>query len=199
VVVYCPDAARLTRLVALASSSAQLRLEEATESLVRVAEITRRIGQVVVLARLHERNGELAELLMHCHGQPVVFLTRRAHAAAIPALQAGASAVLETDASEEQVAAAVTGAFHGLAVLPAGAVEPGEPRALLERASPLTPREMEILSLLAAGDSNKTIAARLSLSVHTVKFHISSILSKLGASSRTEAVTLGVKLGIVFF
>ena len=198
-VVHCPDAARLTRLAALASSSAQLRLEEATESLVRLAETTRRVGQVVVLADLPEPNGELAELLAHCHGQPVVLLTRHAHAAAIPALQAGASAVLETDAGEEQVAAAVTGAFHGLTVLPAGAMDAGEPRALLERASPLTPREMEILSLLAAGDSNKTIAMRLSLSVHTVKFHISSILSKLGASSRTEAVTLGLKLGIVFF
>jgi DNA-binding NarL/FixJ family response regulator len=129
----------------------------------------------------------------------VVLFTAHARAAAIPALQAGASAVLEIDASEEQVAAAVTGAFHELAVLPAGAVDAGESRALLERASPLTPREMEILSLLAAGDSNKTIAQRLSLSVHTVKFHISSILSKLGASSRTEAVTLGLRLGIVLF
>jgi DNA-binding NarL/FixJ family response regulator len=138
-------------------------------------------------------------MLAQCHGQPVVLLTRHAHAAAIAALRAGASAVLESDASEEQVTAAVTGAFHGLLVLPPGAVDVSEPRALLGRAVPLTAREMEILSLLAAGDSNKTIAARLSLSVHTVKFHISSILSKLGASSRTEAVTLGLKLGIVFF
>jgi DNA-binding NarL/FixJ family response regulator len=154
---------------------------------------------VVVLTRLEDFIGELPEVLAHCHGQPVVLITPRAHAAAMPALQAGASAVLETDASEEQVAAAVTGVFHGLAVLPASAVDPSEPRALLERASPLTARELEILSLLAAGDSNKTIADRLSLSVHTVKFHISSILSKLGASSRTEAVTLALRLGIVLF
>lgn len=154
---------------------------------------------MVVLTRLEDFIGELPEVLAHCHGQPVVLITPRAHAAAMPALQAGASAVLETDASEEQVAAAVTGVFHELAVLPASAMDPSEPRALLERASPLTARELEILSLLAAGDSNKTIADRLSLSVHTVKFHISSILSKLGASSRTEAVTLGLKLGIVLF
>lgn len=152
-----------------------------------------------MLARLHELNSELPEVLAHCHGQPLVLFTPQAPTAAIAALQAGASAVLELDAGEEQVAAAVTGAFHGLVVLPAGAVDSPESRGLLERALPLTPREMEILSLLAAGDSNKTIATRLSLSVHTVKFHISSILSKLGASSRTEAVALGLKLGIVLF
>jgi two-component system, NarL family, response regulator YdfI len=185
--------------VALAGASAQLRLEQATQSLRGLADFTRRVGRVVVLARPLGRNDELPELLAHCHGQPLVLLTSQAPTAALPALQAGASAVLDIAASEEQVAAAVTGAFHGLAVLPAGAMEALEPGALLERASPLTPREMEILSLLAAGDSNKTIATRLSLSVHTVKFHISSILSKLGASSRTEAVTLGLKLGIVFF
>ena len=152
-----------------------------------------------MLARLRDYNTELPEVLAHCRGQPVVVLMPRAHTAAMPALRAGASAVLEIDASEEQIAAAVTGAFHGLAVLPSRAVDTGESRTRLEQASPLTAREMEILSLLAAGDSNQTIADRLSLSVHTVKFHISSILSKLGASSRTEAVTLALKLGIVLF
>ena len=184
-------------MVALATGSAQLRLEEATQSIVALAEVTRRVGRAVVLARLEDLNTELPEVLAHCRGQPVVILIPRAHAAAMAALQAGASAALEIDASQEQVAAAVAGAFHGLAVLPASPADTREAGALLERASPLTPRELEILSLLAAGDSNKTIADRLSLSVHTVKFHISSILSKLGASSRTEAVALGLKLGIV--
>lgn len=196
---YCRDAALLGRLAALAGASAHIRLEEATQSVAGLAELVRRVGRIVVLARLHESNDPLPQVLAHCRGQPVVLLTANAHAAAIPALQAGASAVLEVDASEEQVATAVSGAYHGLAVLPAGAAGLSEPRGLLESASPLTAREMEILSLLAAGDSNKTIAARLSLSVHTVKFHISSILSKLGASSRTEAVALGLKLGIVLF
>jgi two-component system, NarL family, response regulator YdfI len=199
VVAYCPDPAGLSGLVALATASAQITLEEATRSVVEFDEATRRVGKAVVLARLQDFNTELQEVLAHCRGQPVVLFIPRAHTAAMAALQAGASAALDIDASEEQVAAAVTGAFHGLVVLPASALDSSEPRGLLERASPLTPREMEILSLLAAGDSNKTIADRLSLSVHTVKFHISSILSKLGASSRTEAVSLGLKLGIVLF
>ena len=128
---------------------------------------------------------------------PVVLLSADAAAVAIPALQAGVSAVLQAEANEEQVGAAVTSAFHGLVVLPAGAMRLRDSRAFAQPPAPLTPRELEILSLLAAGDSNKTIAARLSVSVHTVKFHVSSILSKLGVSSRTEAVTLGLRLGIV--
>jgi NarL family two-component system response regulator YdfI len=54
----------------------------------------------------------------------------------------------------------------------------------------LTTREIEIIGLLAEGVGNKTIARRLAISEHTVKFHISSILAKLGAHSRTEAVML---------
>ena len=156
-----------------------------------------RPGRVVVVAYLPELDDELPEVLAQCRGMPLVVLTTNAHALAIRALRAGAAAVLEIGASEEQLLAAVTSAFHGLLVLPAGAVGTGETQALVRPPSPLTAREMEILSLLAAGDSNKAIAARLSVSAHTVKSHISSILSKLGVSSRTEAVTLALRLGIV--
>jgi DNA-binding NarL/FixJ family response regulator len=61
----------------------------------------------------------------------------------------------------------------------------------------LTEREIEILRKLAEGLGNKQIASGLAISEHTVKFHISSILDKLGASSRTEAVTIGIRLGLV--
>jgi len=149
------------------------------------------------VAGLPELDEELPEVLAQCRGLPLVLLTTNAHLVAIAALRAGATAVLELGASEQQLFAAVTSALHGLAVLPAGAVGTEEPHALIRQPSPLTPRELEILSLLAAGDSNKTIAARLSLSVHTVKSHISAVLSKLGVSSRTEAVTLALRLGIV--
>jgi DNA-binding CsgD family transcriptional regulator len=62
---------------------------------------------------------------------------------------------------------------------------------------PLTPREIEVLQLLAAGLGNKEIAARLNISEHTAKFHVASIMGKLGAASRTEAVTLGIRHGLV--
>ena len=64
--------------------------------------------------------------------------------------------------------------------------------------TPLTPRELEVLRLLADGASNKIIAHRLGISDHTVKFHVTSILSKLNAGTRTEAVTLGVRQGLVY-
>ena len=61
----------------------------------------------------------------------------------------------------------------------------------------LTPREVEVLELLAEGRSNKSIAERLGISDQTVKFHVASILSKLGASNRTEAVRLAVRRGVI--
>ncbi len=61
----------------------------------------------------------------------------------------------------------------------------------------LTPREREVLQLLAAGASNKEIARGLDISVHTVKFHIASLLAKLGATSRLEAVGIGLRTGII--
>ena len=62
----------------------------------------------------------------------------------------------------------------------------------------LTPREIEVLGLLADGASNKLIAHKLGISDHTVKFHVTSILSKLNAGTRTEAVTLGIRMGLVY-
>jgi DNA-binding NarL/FixJ family response regulator len=62
---------------------------------------------------------------------------------------------------------------------------------------PLTPRELEVLELVTEGLPNKAIAVRLGISDQTVKFHLASILGKLGASNRTEAVRRAVRLGLV--
>jgi DNA-binding NarL/FixJ family response regulator len=60
----------------------------------------------------------------------------------------------------------------------------------------LTPREIDVLRLIAGGNANKAIAARLSLTEETIKGHVKNILAKLGASDRTHAVTIGLKRGI---
>jgi two-component system, NarL family, response regulator YdfI len=119
------------------------------------------------------------------------------------ALRAGVRAVLPSDIPPDQLVAALEAAAAGLIVLhPAEveamfpAVEPAS-RPLAELAEPLTPRESEVLQMLASGLANKEIAARLTISEHTVKFHVASILGKLGAGSRTEAVSLGIRRGLV--
>ena len=61
----------------------------------------------------------------------------------------------------------------------------------------LTPREIEVLNLLAEGASNKTIARRLGISIHTAKFHVGSLLDKLDASGRTDAVAHAARLGVI--
>jgi DNA-binding CsgD family transcriptional regulator len=68
-----------------------------------------------------------------------------------------------------------------------------------EQDAALTPREVEVLSHMAEGASNKTIARRLGISVHTVKFHVGSLLDKLEASGRTDAVAHAARLGVIQF
>jgi DNA-binding NarL/FixJ family response regulator len=118
------------------------------------------------------------------------------------AVRAGIGAILPTGASPEQLIAAMQAATAGLIVLHRGEIDstfPGPPasRPLAELLEPLTRREHEVLQMLASGLGNKEIATRLTISEHTVKFHVASILGKLGAASRTEAVALGIRHGLV--
>ncbi len=64
-------------------------------------------------------------------------------------------------------------------------------------AQPLTPREVEVLAMLAEGHANKAIAARLAISEHTVKTHVGSVFDKLGVSTRAEAVASAARLGLI--
>jgi NarL family two-component system response regulator YdfI len=119
------------------------------------------------------------------------------------ALRAGVRAVLPRDATPEQLRAALEAAAAGLIVVhPSGLSEVLPAPAALsspvpELPEPLTPREREVLQMISAGLGNKEIAGRLSISEHTVKFHVASILGKLGASTRTEAVSIGIRHGLV--
>jgi DNA-binding NarL/FixJ family response regulator len=106
--------------------------------------------------------------------------------------------ILPGDASSEQITQAVKSVALGLMVFDGALIQPpptGSNDAELREA--LTPRETEVLNLLADGLGNREIAGRLDISEHTIKFHIRSILGKLGASSRTEAVSLGLRSGLI--
>lgn len=108
-------------------------------------------------------------------------------------------AVLPRDATAGELLAAVDAVAAGLVVLHPDALRraPRPVRAEPDPAQPLTGREVEVLGMLAEGLGNKAIASRLGISTHTAKFHVASILSKLGAGSRTEAVTIGMRRGLV--
>ena len=102
--------------------------------------------------------------------------------------------ILPTDVSPEELLAAIHALAEGLIVGTRALLLPDEPSAPLAR-GPLTERELEVLNLLSKGLANKQIAAALGISEHTIKFHVSSIYSKLNATNRTEAVRAGLRGG----
>lgn len=117
------------------------------------------------------------------------------------ALRHGIRSILPRDADAEQIRAAVLAAHSGLVLLGAE-VSQALAKGVRTQQHPdpvenLTTRELEVLGMLAEGLSNRQIADRLRLSDHTIKFHISSILDKLGVSTRTEAVTAGLRMGLI--
>jgi DNA-binding NarL/FixJ family response regulator len=109
----------------------------------------------------------------------------------------GKNAVLSRNVSAPQIRAAAMAVAAGLRIARTKNSTTVENEAELAFVEPLTDRELRVLNLLADGLSNPKIARLLSISRNTVKFHVSSIISKLGAASRTEAVTIGVKRGLI--
>lgn len=114
------------------------------------------------------------------------------------ALAAGARGLVFRQSAPDRLAAALAAAARGLWAVEAS-LAPAllRPPAPSEPPEPLTPREVEVLGLLAEGLSNKAIAARLGISDHTAKFHVNAILAKLGAESRAEAIVRAARLGLV--
>ena len=113
-------------------------------------------------------------------------------------LRAGVAGIVSLNGDIGRFQAALQAIRAGLQVLdPALTTE--RDQGLIKARSPedLTEREQQVLTMMADGLANKEIASQLGISTHTVKFHISSILGKVGASSRTEAVSIGIRSGRV--
>lgn len=108
--------------------------------------------------------------------------------------------VVPPDALPAELEAAVFAVAQGLVVLPRPLTDRvlQQPATFEELTEPLTTRECEVLELLGQGLSNKSISCELHISEHTVKFHVSSICTKLGVNSRTGAVSSGVRCGLIF-
>ena len=116
------------------------------------------------------------------------------------ALRSGIRGVISRDATPQEIEGAVNAVASGLVVITPGSLIKLLPEAAPfaeELAESLTDRELEVLDLLAEGLSNKLIAHGLTISEHTVKTHVASIFAKLGASSRTEAVSQAIRRGLV--
>jgi DNA-binding NarL/FixJ family response regulator len=119
----------------------------------------------------------------------------------------GVRAVLPRNVTPAELVGAIEAVAAGLYVFHPSDLDsvpllrPRETEITPELAEPfverLTAREIEVLQLLSEGLGNKEIASRLNISEHTAKFHVASIMGKLGATTRTEAVTLGIRHGLV--
>ncbi len=198
-----------------AGLAAVLRAEPGIEVIGEAAGAESMLAQVaslqpdVVLMELETGQEELANAVWQVAesspGSSVVLLCDATERWSIDALRAGVRGVLPRDASAAEIAATVNAAGLGLVVLPAAAARallPMEvaPASIGAPATPieaLTPREIEVLHLLSEGLGNKAISRRLSISEHTVKFHVGAIMAKLGAASRTEAVTQAARRGLI--
>ena len=148
--------------------------------------VTRALPAVLLLSDEVRAAQELAGISPHAWGMLSVEATAEELLAAVVALHEGLIVLSPLQLRGEA-------ALNRLLGLSEGKVQ-GLAEHLIE---PLTERERQVLQLLAQGLSNKQIATALSISEHTVKFHVSSIYAKLGAANRTEAVRLGVQQGLV--
>ena len=159
----------------------------------------------VVLLDAHEAMIPVS-IELHQPGTPalVLLVADISRSEARRLLQSGVRALLPQDSGAAEIGAAIEAASAGIAaispeildlLLPSSAELSDDENFILDE--PLTSRESEVLALLAEGAGNKEIASRLKISEHTVKFHVSSILSKLGAETRTQAVSRGYKEGLI--
>jgi DNA-binding NarL/FixJ family response regulator len=184
-------------LAATVRADKRLRLAGAAESV--AAWLEQGSSADVVLAQPDADDPTLDALL--ATALPLVVLTDRE--TQIDAALSGGATVLPTTASAQAIVAAIEAAVAGLVAL-----APRQASALvartrltsrrpLQQVDPLTPRELEVLHLLARGHANRAVAARLQISEHTAKFHVGQILAKLGAITRAQAVAIGLRDGLV--
>jgi NarL family two-component system response regulator YdfI len=193
--IVAPSAIVRAGLEALSAANPELQLVGSQSDFTGVEHT---ISDVILAASRVEElpatdgNGSLRFVLITGEAEPVW---------TSEALAAGVRALLPRDVQQSQILAAIEAAANGFVV-----IEPQHLESVLSSTaapqrvadtSPLTSRELEVLRMMAEGASNKIIAWKLGISEHTVKFHVAAILSRLGASSRTEAVSIGIRKGLI--
>jgi DNA-binding NarL/FixJ family response regulator len=205
VAIYSKDSKLRSELERRLRDATNVVIAHASDDLQTLTQLMRR-DQINVLLADSPSADEHEDLQQH--GAALIALVEADdHDAAIEALQLGAISILPRSAEGREVVAAIDAAAHGLAVLPRSLVDlflelgspgPDQPPQEIDAEHPrLTARELEVLTAMADGMSNKAIARRLGISFHTVKFHVAALLTKLEADTRTEAVAKAAHLGLI--
>ncbi len=211
VLVASTDNITRAGLSALVATNSELTVVGSSVGLTTLAALVEELQPDVVLLELGRHDDEpVSEKLLTLgvispYASAIVILTDNPQSDwTTEAMRLGVRAVLPRSATADEIVAAIFAAAAGLVVLHPEVVDSllnSLPQAVRELpTSPLTaltPREIEVLGMLAEGLGNKIIARRLGISEHTVKFHVASIFTKLNARSRTEAVTLGARQGLI--
>jgi len=200
VLITATSGVRLAGLQSLVEKAPSLKLAAGFSRVEASAVHAAQLHADVVLADLEGKGSGLPTLPQLAGLGVVVLIDGPTPDWTAQALQAGVKAILPRDAGMDEILAAIHAAHAGLVLLDPQVIQDlaaRVPAVPLTPAQDLTRREIEVLRMLAEGLGNRQMASRLSISDHTIKFHISSILDKLGAATRTEAVTMGIRMGII--
>ena len=202
IAVMATSADRRAGLESIVRSQAEFQLAGSFGAMASLVSFARSSGLDVIVID----SDSIHDLLLEpTSDAAIVLLTEVSHARSISRLlRNGVRAILSRESDPDDILSAIYAAYDGLVLLSTPTAESlaavyGDQQVEVEDelSEEITSRETEVLRMLAEGLVNKDIAARLGISEHTVKFHISSILDKLGASTRTEAVTLGIRRGLI--
>jgi len=216
VVICAASASTRAELELLLEQQSSIEVVGAAQSTKHLRSIVAQTDPDVVFLQLESISEDISWKELHGLGVIVVLLVNRLDSAsAESAIAEGGQGILFGDVTGAQLATAAAAAASGLLIFSGDLANlvrqalVGHTREALDdrRAEAsslvepfpekLTQRELEVLEMMSQGLSNKEIAALLNISVHTAKFHISSILGKLGASSRTEATAIGLRHGLI--
>ena len=202
IAVVATSAVRRVGLERIVRSHAEFQLAGSFGAVASLVSFARSTGVDVIVID----SDSIHDLLLEpTSNAAIVLLTEVSDARSISRLlRSRVRAILSRESDPDDVLSAIYAAYDGLVLLSRptaeslAAVYGDQPLEVEDEFSEeITSRETDVLRMLAEGLVNKDIAARLGISEHTVKFHISSILDKLGASTRTEAVTLGIRRGLI--
>ncbi|MBD2436804.1 response regulator transcription factor [Nostoc sp. FACHB-110] len=187
-------------LSAVVSSNPQLTVVGSAADLDVLSKSVEQLQPDVVLLDLGSNPQPIWTKLQLISEQPIIAIAEDIDSIDLEtAFRSGIRGILSTTSTETEIIAGVEAVASGLVVLHPDFLEllAMREKVVANAVQTLTPREIEVLGMLGSGLGNKAIAKRLQISEHTVKFHVSSIFQKLGVSTRTEAVTAGVRLGLI--